>query len=177
MPVLALQPHPTTPQPYVTGLEVTVVRSSSRFELRYAVTGELQQLSLNPFSRLEPADRLWEHTCFEVFLKPADDVRYIEMNFAPSGGFAAYSFSDYRAGMTALAISPSIQSRRTDREYLLDVAVDWPFSTERVHLAVSAVIEDCAGQRSYWALAHAPGRPDFHHPDVFIHTLTVGSLS
>jgi hypothetical protein len=34
-------------------------------------------------------------------------------------------------------------------------------------LALSAVIEDATGAKSYWALAHAPGRPDFHHRSSF----------
>jgi hypothetical protein len=34
-------------------------------------------------------------------------------------------------------------------------------------LGLSAVIEDKAGHMSYWALAHPPGKPDFHHMDCF----------
>jgi hypothetical protein len=34
-------------------------------------------------------------------------------------------------------------------------------------LALSAVIEETDGRKSYWALAHPPGTPDFHHPDCF----------
>lgn len=34
-------------------------------------------------------------------------------------------------------------------------------------LGLSAVIEETSGAKSYWALAHAPGKPDFHHPDAF----------
>lgn len=33
--------------------------------------------------------------------------------------------------------------------------------------AISAVIEETDGTKSYWALAHPPGRPDFHHSDCF----------
>lgn len=32
---------------------------------------------------------------------------------------------------------------------------------------VSAVIEEADGTKSFWALRHPPGRPDFHHPDCF----------
>jgi hypothetical protein len=32
---------------------------------------------------------------------------------------------------------------------------------------LSAIIEEADGTRSYWALAHPPGEPDFHHPDCF----------
>jgi len=34
-------------------------------------------------------------------------------------------------------------------------------------LGLSAVIEEAGGGRSYWALAHPPGKPDFHHSDCF----------
>ncbi len=39
-------------------------------------------------------------------------------------------------------------------------------STFRVGL--SAVIEEVAGHRSYWALAHPCGKADFHHSDSFV---------
>jgi hypothetical protein len=35
------------------------------------------------------------------------------------------------------------------------------------HLGLSAVIEETNGDKSYWALAHPPGKPDFHHSDCF----------
>src|SRR3546814_9971873 len=36
-----------------------------------------------------------------------------------------------------------------------------------VRVALSAVIEETDGTKSYWALRHPPGKPDFHHPDCF----------
>jgi hypothetical protein len=36
-------------------------------------------------------------------------------------------------------------------------------------LGLSALIEDKNGRKSYWALAHPPGKPDFHHGDCFAH--------
>ncbi len=38
-------------------------------------------------------------------------------------------------------------------------------------LALSAVIEETDGTKSYWALAHPPGKPDFHHHTCFAATL------
>jgi hypothetical protein len=38
-------------------------------------------------------------------------------------------------------------------------------------IGLSAVIEETNGLKSYWALAHPPGKPDFHHKDCFAHTL------
>ncbi len=40
-----------------------------------------------------------------------------------------------------------------------------------VSIALSAVIEETDGTKSYWALRHPPGPPDFHHPDCFALTL------
>ena len=34
-----------------------------------------------------------------------------------------------------------------------------------IALGLSAVIEEADGNVSYWALAHPPGKPDFHHSD------------
>ncbi len=38
-------------------------------------------------------------------------------------------------------------------------------------IGISAVIEETDGTKSYWALAHPPGKPDFHHPACFAATL------
>jgi hypothetical protein len=35
-------------------------------------------------------------------------------------------------------------------------------------LALSAILEEKDGTKTYWALAHADERPDFHHPDCFV---------
>ena len=34
-------------------------------------------------------------------------------------------------------------------------------------IGLSAVLEEKDGTKSYWALRHPPGKPDFHHPDCF----------
>ena len=33
---------------------------------------------------------------------------------------------------------------------------------------LAVVLEERDGTKSYWALAHAPDKPDFHAPDCFI---------
>ena len=43
--------------------------------------------------------------------------------------------------------------------------VSLPQNAARIGL--SAVIEEQDGTISYWALRHAAGKPDFHHPDGF----------
>ena len=39
-------------------------------------------------------------------------------------------------------------------------------------LGLAAVIEETSGRKSYWALAHPPGKADFHHPDGFAYELS-----
>jgi hypothetical protein len=41
-------------------------------------------------------------------------------------------------------------------------------SAGRWQMSLTAVIEETNGRKSYWALAHAAGKPDFHHKDGFI---------
>lgn len=35
-------------------------------------------------------------------------------------------------------------------------------------VGLSTIVEEMNGRVSYWALAHPPGKPDFHHPSCFV---------
>jgi hypothetical protein len=37
----------------------------------------------------------------------------------------------------------------------------------RRRLGLAAIVEEASGDKSWWALAHPPGAPDFHHADCF----------
>ena len=113
------------------------------------------------------------HTCFEVFLHAGTAPRYLELNFSPSGQWAAYRFSAYRDGSEPLELEepPRIEVRCEAGALELAASVRLPVLTgtvgRRLHLGLCAVVEDAAGGLSYWALRHAAGRPDFHHPETF----------
>jgi hypothetical protein len=126
------------------------------------------------------ADALWAHTCFEAFVGLPESPRYLELNFSPSGEWAAYRFDSYREGMApALSSAPRLALRLGEESLELDVEVHLGGSLScaapvrqvrldrRLRLALSAVVEDREGRLSYWALRHPPGRPDFHHPESF----------
>jgi hypothetical protein len=120
------------------------------------------------------ADALWKHTCFEAFLAPAQAAGYHEFNFSPSLDWAIYRFSAYRDRMTAAPIgqAPRICLHRDDARVELEATVRLEALAElrdahRLKVALAAVIEDQDGALSYWALRHAPGKPDFHHPSAF----------
>ena len=163
-----LKLHPDSRCDAVAAIAVEVSRpGSGQLRLTYLVTGEIEALSLPPLTVPARADELWQHTCFEAFVRAGPDSAYCEFNFAPSTQWAAYDFEGYRSGMTAAEIpAPSIETKTGAGRYELTATVDLPLQgTWR--LGLSAVIEEASGRKSYWALAHPPGKPDFHHSDCF----------
>jgi hypothetical protein len=116
------------------------------------------------------ADGLWRHTCFEAFIRSAESPAYHEFNFAPSGQWQAYGFTDTRVGgLLKLATDPQIECCVEPGRLTLTAtiaAADLPLG-KRLRLGLSAVVESAAGDIAYWALRHAAGKPDFHHPDTF----------
>ena len=91
-----------------------------------------------------------------------------------SGQWAAYQFSGYRSGMrvadeiTAIPIVLRSRPGGCTLHASLDQHRFAGLPPDRAwRLGLSAVIEDTNGGLSYWALAHAPGKPDFHHADSF----------
>jgi len=151
----------------VRGIEVQVnVDTLGLLDLRYALEGDVGRVRLAPIRESHRADRLWQHTCFELFLKSGESPEYREFNFAPSTEWAAYVFSAYREGMTPVDSEwvPSIATRRSD--YRLELHTSLPVELP-LHIALAAVIEEEDGRLSYWALRHPSAKPDFHHPDSF----------
>ncbi len=143
--------------------------------LQYVLRAEMPHVRVPPSRSAERADGLWNHTCFEAFIAQAGNAAYYELNFSPSGQWALYSFDSYRKGMSPPDVStpPTLAVRRGDYSLELDAT----FNLNELHgltgartlkLALSAVIEDDSGNLSYWALKHAPDKPDFHHPDGFV---------
>src|SRR5689334_13870828 len=161
-----LRPHPDTPSAAVRAVEVEVAPVSGRqARLRYVVTGEIARLAIPEAAAPERADELWKRTCFEAFATLS--AGYREFNFSPSTQWAAYDFDRYRAGMRpAEVLAPRIEGRHGQEHYELSVAFDLPGEGRR-RVALTAVIEEADGVKSYWALKHAPGKPDFHQADGF----------
>ena len=168
--MLALVPHPDFPSRSVQAISVEVSQEHGCLNLTYRVTGAINDILWPPPGAGGRADRLWEHSCFEAFIARPGEVGYTELNLATSGQWAAYDFDAYRRGMNAIEkMSASLfPSLRYDKVKLL--AVTHPPILEHGaewHLGLSAIIEAKDGSKSYWALAHALGPPDFHNADCF----------
>ncbi len=173
---LRLIRHPDTPSDAVSTIEVEISRlDPATLSLRYALTGAVARLAIPPPATPERADELWRHTCFEAFLWPEPGEAYFELNFAPSTQWAAYRFTGYREGMAPADIAPPrIDVETTAASLELTVRLDLArlaLPPGPCRLALSAVIEAASGAKSYWALAHPPGRPDFHHRTGFAYVL------
>src|SRR5262249_3035218 len=139
--------------------------SAAQVRLRYVVTGEIARLVLPEVASPERTDELWKHTCFEAFVRREGGYR--EFNFSPSTEWAAYDFDGYRVGMrNADVLAPRIEGRHGHEHYELFVAFDLPGDAPW-RVALTAVLEETDGTKSYWALKHPPGKPDFHHADGF----------
>ena len=170
-----LRLHPESRCEGVARIEVDVARpGAGDLVLGYRVTGSVNDLYLPPAAAPARADELWRRTCFEAFVRAVPGAAYLEFNFAPSTQWAAYGFSGYRTGMRQAGEipAPRIEVERGDAHFELRVslrldAASLGLSDAAWRLGLCAVVEETAGRRSYWALAHPPGRADFHHPDAF----------
>ncbi len=145
-----------------------MMRTADRLWLRYYAECNLNALKLGEPSAAERTDGLWQHTCFEAFI---GDKAYSEFNFSPSSQWAAYDFLHYRADMRMreMVEVPEIGCDASEAHFALETVFD--IGTLKGNLALSAVIEETDGTKSYWALAHPSGAPDFHHPTCFAATL------
>lgn len=143
-------------------------RTADKLWLRFYIESRLEGLALPAPANPSRAHGLWQHTCFEAFIGgPA----YSEFNFSPSSQWAAYDFSSYREGMheRPMKNSPEIGLDLDDGHFALEASFDINGLEGQVGLSV--VIEELGGIKSYWALAHPAGKPDFHHPTCFAATL------
>lgn len=170
--ILSLRPHPDAPPLAVRAVEARLWSPDdpTSLSIDYRVVGTSRLLLPEPAAPGR-ADALWKATCFELFARAPGRDSYFEFNFSPSGRWAAYAFDSHRAGMRdhALRSLPLIETERGEDSFVLRADVDLVgLPSSRLRSGVSAILEEEGGHRSFWALAHPPGEPDFHHPDCFV---------
>jgi hypothetical protein len=164
--VIDLVPHPQTPRGAVRSVQAGVSRApQGMLAVRYRIEGDLERLRIPAPRAPAMGERLWQHSCCEIFVARAGMLSYREFNFSPSGEWAAYAFLRYRDGAPLPVSDPKIRLRRSVDE--LELQASAPDEEGKLRVALAAVIEDRDGVLSYWALRHAAGKPDFHHPDAF----------
>ncbi|MDR2214899.1 MAG: DOMON-like domain-containing protein [Nevskiaceae bacterium] len=171
MPEYALLPHPSTPCPFIGAVQATVEPlPNGRLRCSYEVTGDIDGLDTPPPAAPIRTDGLWRRTCFELFLRSTHGEDYDELNFSPSGAWAAYRFTGHRSGMTPMAMDspPTIRCQQHPGGLTLDAVIHTPEHRRApLRIALSAVLQQRDGALTYWALHHPPGAPDFHHDAGF----------
>ena len=171
-----LRCHPASLCKAVSEIRIAAERlSQSELEISYQLLGEISSIIVPDPSEASRRDELWRHTCAEMFIGVPDSEAYFEFNFSPSGQWAVYVFNSYRQGMRAAdCIAPNILTIRAADQLLMNVRVSLPVqleSADQLQTGMSMVIEDRAGQCSYWALQHDAAGPDFHSRDAFVLSL------
>ena len=175
-----LRPHSTLLGEAIRhiGIEIDDEGFPRLLRFRYDVEGDIGRIRLPAPGFARRSDGLWQHTCFEAFLRPDASESYHEFNFAPSGDWAAYRFGSRRSAQSlpelpAPAIRFDAERSRCRLSAEIPIAALADLATApSLHVGVSAVIESDDGSLSLWSLAHGGERPDFHDPAGF--TLRVG---
>lgn len=162
---MQLVPHPDTAIATVESIDAAVWQDEGRWHFRYLIEGTTDLLLPEP-ADVGRADGLWKTTCAEAFVGLPRGT-YLEFNFSPSGQWAAYRFDGPREGM---------RDEPAEIELFLDAGEDWMAIEAAVRckalepgltLGMSAVIEEQGGVKSFWALRHPAGAPNFHDRACF----------
>ena len=161
--------HPADASGPVRVVSVQFERRETVMWLRYVVEGEVSAVRWPEAAGPVRTDDLWTTTCFEAFVETPDG--YVEFNLSPSAAWASYAFDGYRQGMRGADQTVVVAGLDgADGMVALEGTIQLPGGARR--LGLSAVIEAVDGTKSFLALAHPSDRPDFHHPDSFVVTLS-----
>lgn len=174
--------HPADAADPVGAIEVRVHRTgAAALVMAYRISGDLDRVRIPAPAPARIGERLWQHTCCELFLRVDGADRYHEFNFSPSGEWAAYAFERYREGgsMNDVQLDPQVRASVTPKVLELGATIalghlSCTHATARLALGISAVVEARDGTRSHWALTHPSVTPDFHHPAAF--TLAIDAV-
>ena len=167
--------HPDTPSHAVSGIAVHATRTpEGRLALHYSISGQIPKLRVPAPGPARIGWKLWRHTCCELFVRAKSEVAYHEFNFAPSGEWTTYAFSKYREGapLADESMNPQIAMQSGPGRLDLYALADLPglaqsYRNALLAIGLATVIEEESGAISYWALRHAPGKPDFHQASAF----------
>ena len=162
--------HRAYPPLEVSSVAARIVsRDANWLRLRWRIE-EAGRLIVPAFAGKGRADELWRTTCFELFLMPDGSNGYCEFNLSPSERWAAYDFSDYRDGMTERKAprEPECTMRQGSSFAIFDAAIPaGALPWGGCAAALTCVLEEEGGVKSFWALCHPGDEPDFHDRACF----------
>lgn len=163
----SLAGHPDNPPALAQRVGVTLLhQADGHLTLAYSIHGPTRFMRIPTAAHPAPADALWQTTCCELFVAHGA-TGYREFNFSPSNQWAVYDFAAYRKPLEIPlpCPAPMLESRREARRLSLTATLSAAAlpAGDILPCALAVIVEAHDGRRGYWALAHPPGKPDFHH--------------
>jgi hypothetical protein len=147
------------------------------FFISFLLSGNLASIDLGTRTpNKERTIKLWEKTCFELFIKNARN-EYMEFNFSPCFEWNCFYFQKKGDPLRELI---KMQKPKTDillslEKFFLVSEIKKEFLPEgfltdnNMSVGISAVLKlDQSDQMTYWALNHQDSRPNFHHLNSFV---------
>jgi len=161
--------HPQTTITTMDSIDCAVWHENGLWRFHYLFDGTAD-LVLPDLADPGRAGDLWKTTCAEAFVG-LDDGAYLEFNFSPSGQWAAYRFDGPRQGMRDEPAEVEVYLEGGEDWIAIEAAVRCKVLEPELTLGLTAVVEERGGLRSYWALKHGEGPPNFHDRACFTASL------
>ncbi len=169
MAKFSLIPYNPTSAPAVS-IDSELNTNQDSIFISYKLTGNLSSIDLGKDSPNHArVIKLWEKTCFELFIKNQKDS-YVEFNFSPEFEWNAFYFVKKGDSLTEYARidAVKIDILASLEVFHLIVEIDkkkFPdgfFDGNELSAGITGVIKEKSGNLSYWALSHEDTRPNFH---------------
>jgi len=147
--------------------------NKAHIDISFLLKGNIDALQI-PAKALAPSrkDKLWENTCFEVFITKPVEPDYWEYNVSPSQDWAVFHFSEYRLSkMDELSIGniEVTSYSAPPNQYTIQSKLPLPeaLHAKNLQVGISTVLQDREKTIYYYALAHLRQNPDFHDRNSF----------
>jgi hypothetical protein len=192
---LSLQRHPDTPCDPLAGIDIELARLAPLvLDVRYVLRGAVDKISLRTpdgeelwrhtcfeaFLRVEGEEEyleynvapsgLWNVYSFRGYREGRERGRWPALSRLDVDRRTRPLTAEKRARYEASGLDSA--ERFGPTYFTLKAQLALPLSLDvALHrpwlVGLSTVVEERNGRISYWALAHPPGDPDFHHPSCF----------
>jgi hypothetical protein len=148
--------------------------------ISYGLKENLETLDFgSPTPHKERVMKLWEKTCFEIFVKNEKDS-YVEFNFSANFEWNCFYFQKKgdalkeweRMNRPATDILLSMDQYFLVAEIRKELFPPGFFDgAHELSVGISGVLKEKSGGLSYWALSHHDSRPNFHDFRSFVKML------
>ena len=152
--------HPECAPGVIHTISATIAPTATGCRATFVVHGDIAAITVPPRDITGRFDDLWKTTCFEIFWSH-DGTSYREFNLSPSTRWACYDFDGFRAGARDAPAEVAIEFAASGEMLTLSAEITSSLPLPAT-VALNAIIRDADGANRFWALAFAPGAPEFH---------------